>query len=320
MLSRSILKKIYIAFGTLLGILLCLLGYLLFPYTLPAASGEFTLIAHRGVHQTFPLDGLENDTCTASIMNTPTHEYLENTIPSIRKAFESGANIVEIDIHPTTDNRLAVFHDWTIDCRTNGKGVTREQSMEYLKTLDIGYGYTADGGKTFPMRGKGIGMMPTIEEVLDAFPGKKFAVNQKDTFDRTTDLLASVLEKYPVNTRENIYYYTATKQYELLKAKTPEVKKDMPTRGEEKACIPEYLGMLFTGKVTENCRRYIMGIPARYLIYAPGWPNLFLMRARQADLKVYIIDVDSREEYEYLRSLPIDGITTNKIELMDSFE
>jgi glycerophosphoryl diester phosphodiesterase len=42
--------------------------------------------------------------------------------------------------------------------------------MTSLKKLDIGYGYTADGGKTYPFRGKAIGLMPTLTEVLQAFP------------------------------------------------------------------------------------------------------------------------------------------------------
>ena len=28
--------------------------------------------------------------------------------------------------------------------------------MQQLKQLDVGYGYTADGGKTFPFRSKGV--------------------------------------------------------------------------------------------------------------------------------------------------------------------
>jgi len=64
---------------------------------------------------------------TASIyLNTA---ILENTLDSMAAAFELGADVVELDIHPTTDGQFAVFHDWTIDCRTNGKGVTRKQSM-----------------------------------------------------------------------------------------------------------------------------------------------------------------------------------------------
>jgi hypothetical protein len=32
----------------------------------------------------------------------------------------------------------------------------------------------ADGGKTFPFRGKGIGVMPSLDEVLQAFPDRSF--------------------------------------------------------------------------------------------------------------------------------------------------
>ncbi len=79
-------------------------------------------------------------------------DYLENTIRSMRAGFEAGADIVEIDVHHTTDNEFAVFHDWTLDCRTNGHGVTRGHTMAELKRFDIGYGYTSDSGKTFPFR------------------------------------------------------------------------------------------------------------------------------------------------------------------------
>jgi glycerophosphoryl diester phosphodiesterase len=70
----------------------------------------------------------------------------------MRAAFNAGADVVEIDVHPTNDGHFAVIHDWTLDCRTNGRGVTRKHSLAELKTLDAGYGYTADGGKTFPFR------------------------------------------------------------------------------------------------------------------------------------------------------------------------
>jgi glycerophosphoryl diester phosphodiesterase len=65
------------------------------------------------------------------------------------------------NVHPTTDGQFAVFHDWTLDCRTDGHGITREHSIADLKKLDIGYGYTTDGGRRYPFRGSGVGMMPT---------------------------------------------------------------------------------------------------------------------------------------------------------------
>lgn len=86
---------------------------------------------------------------------------------------------MEFDVHPTKDGQFAVFHDWTLECRTDVEGVTRDHTMEELKQLDIGYGYTADGGKTYPFRGKGVGLMPTLDEVLVAFPKQSFLIHIK---------------------------------------------------------------------------------------------------------------------------------------------
>src|SRR5690606_7213976 len=133
-------------------------------------EGSPVLLAHRGIAQRYDLAGVAGDTCTATRILPPRHRYLENTIASMKASFDAGADIVEIDVHPTTDGQFAVFHDWTLECRTNGQGVTREHSMAQLKQLDIGFGYTHDGGKTYPLRGTGIGMMPSLAEVLDAFP------------------------------------------------------------------------------------------------------------------------------------------------------
>lgn len=62
---------------------------------------------------------------------------IENTPASTRAAFNAGADVVEIDVHPTTDDHFVVFHDWTVDCRTNGTGVTRELALNELQSLDI---------------------------------------------------------------------------------------------------------------------------------------------------------------------------------------
>jgi glycerophosphoryl diester phosphodiesterase len=75
------------------------------------AEGAPRLIAHRGVHQTFDADGVENDTCTAQRIHPPTHEFIENTIPSMRAAFDAGASVVELDVHLTPDGEFAVMHD-----------------------------------------------------------------------------------------------------------------------------------------------------------------------------------------------------------------
>src|SRR3954469_5063511 len=101
----------------------------------PAATGRPLLIAHRGLGQTFSRAGLTGDTCTAAQMLPPEHAYLENTIEGFRAAFAAGADMIEFDVQPTSDGQFVVFHDWTLDCRTNGSGVTREHSLAELRTV-----------------------------------------------------------------------------------------------------------------------------------------------------------------------------------------
>ena len=49
-------------------------------------DGKPVLLAHRGIAQRFDERDLKNDTCTAARMLPPSHEYLENTVSSMRAA------------------------------------------------------------------------------------------------------------------------------------------------------------------------------------------------------------------------------------------
>jgi glycerophosphoryl diester phosphodiesterase len=113
-----------------------------------------------------------------------------------------GATIVEIDIRRTEDNHLVVFHDDKLDCRTNGNSKVVDHTLEYLKTLDIGYEYTYDGGKTYPFRGKATGKITTLEEVLHNFPDKKFLIDDKDGSMKTVEVLVRIIKKFTVETTE----------------------------------------------------------------------------------------------------------------------
>src|SRR3569833_348118 len=157
----------------------------------PDPGDDVRIIAHRGLHQNFDLAGVKNDTCTATRIREPIVPEIENTMPAMQAAFAATADVVELDVHPTTDGHFAVFHDWTLDCRTNGKGETRSHDLVYLKTLDVGYGYTADSGKTFPLRGTGVGMLPALEDVQTAMPDKHFIINFKSNEAREGDMLGA---------------------------------------------------------------------------------------------------------------------------------
>jgi glycerophosphoryl diester phosphodiesterase len=238
------------------------------------------------VHQTFSREGLDNETCTAERIHPPTHAYLENTIPSMRAAFAAGAEVVEVDVHPTTDGRFAVFHDWTLDCRTDGSGDTRDQSLAELKALDIGYGYTADGGDTFPFRGTGTGMMPSLTEVLAALPDGRFLIDFKSNEAREGDMLAALLAAEP-QWQGSVWGAYGGDRPAFRAAEAIEVLTAF-SRRRVIDCLLQYMGLGWGGYVPAACRdtRVLIPINAAPLLW--GWPNLFLRRLADAGSEVVL--------------------------------
>jgi len=254
----------------------------------PAPQGKPTVIAHRGVYQTFDRTDLGRDDCTATRIFVPEHDYLENTLASMEAAFDYGADIVEIDIHPTVDGEIAVFHDWTIDCRTEGTGVTHKQTMEYLKTLDIGYGYTFDGGETFPFRGKGVGLMPTLEEVYRKFPGRDFLINIKSNNPEDADKLVAYLRQRKLETGPRLMAYGGERPIARLRELRPDAF--LFTRASLKRCAVRYFLLGWSGYMPEDCRNGALMVPNTWQWAIWGWPNRFIQRVEKAGSLMGVLD------------------------------
>ena len=291
----------------------------------PPLDAETRLIAHRGVHQDYHRDQLKDDTCTAERIYPPEHDFIENTLASMKAAFEAGADIVEVDVHPTTDGQFAVMHDWTIDCRTEGTGETRSHDMAYLRTLDIGYGYTADGGATYPLRGKGVGMMPELKDVLTAMPDRQFLVNFKSREEREGDMLGALLVEHP-EWRGTIWgaYGGGEPTYraaELIDGLA------VWSRGGMVDCLLQYEGLGWTGYVPDACRDTMVMLPINLAPFVWGWPYLFLERIHNAGSAVILTGpygpgdpgTAGIDTIELLKQVPehFDGyVWTNRIELI----
>jgi glycerophosphoryl diester phosphodiesterase len=245
------------------------------------------VLAHRGVYQTFPTENLDNDTCTATLIAPPRHAFLENTIASMRAAFESGADVVELDVHLTPDGKFAVFHDWTLECRTDGTGVTEQTPFATLKTLDIGYGYTADGGKTFPFRGRGKGLMPELTEVLEAFPGRKFLINYKSRRAEEGTALAALLAARGEFRASIFGVYGGSEPTRAAIAAIPGLRGY--DRQSLKACIVRYAALGWSGYVPDACRNTIIALPVNIARWMWGWPHRFVSRMHAAGTEVILL-------------------------------
>lgn len=291
----------------------------------PPADPQVALIAHRGIHQTFHRDGLEGDTCTAERIYPPEHQYIENTIASMQAAFAAGADIVELDVHPTTDGQFAVLHDWTVDCRTEGTGETRSHDMAYLKTLDIGYGYTADGGATYPLRGTGVGQMPELKEVLSAMPDQQFLVNFKSRETREGDMLAALVAKHP-EWRHAVWGAYGGDEPTFRAAGLIDGLVVWSRRGLID-CLLQYEGLGWAGYMPEACRDTGVMVPLNVAPFLWGWPNLFLERIRNAGSQVILMGpyeagdsgtagIDTLEQLAQVPESFEGYIWTNRIELI----
>ena len=103
----------------------------------------------------------------------------ENTLEAFRLAARSGAGGLELDVHMTSDGRIVVIHDDSVDRTTEGTGLVRRMTLYELQSLDAGYRFTPDGGTSYPYRRRGV-RVPELGEVLRDFPGHKVNIDIKE--------------------------------------------------------------------------------------------------------------------------------------------
>ena len=264
-----------------------------------APDGEITVLSHRGVHQTFHREGLTNETCTAQRIYAPKHDYLENTIHSFAAAIDYGADMIELDIHPTTDGDFVVFHDWTLECRTDGIGRVRDRDLAYLKTLDIGYGYTADNAKTFPFRGRFIGQIPTLRETLQAFPNTRFMINIKS---RSESEAKALLDYIPENDWSRLSVSGAPGPMSVMENANNRIVT--LSGAQAKTCVKNYVLKGWLGHMPDACIGTYVPIPKNYRRLIWGWPHRFEQRLNAVGSRSILMG-----DYNGLGSTGIDSIT-----------
>lgn len=59
---------------------------------------------------------------------------------SFRSAIAAGCDLIECDVHLSSDGRLVVIHDHTLERTTNGTGLVRDHTAAELRKLDAGEG------------------------------------------------------------------------------------------------------------------------------------------------------------------------------------
>lgn len=255
-------------------------------FTAPISSDRPHFMAHRGVHQQYDRTDLGMNDCTATRWVDTGHAFQENTLASIEAAFALSAAVVEIDIHYTADGRFAVFHDRTIDCRTEGSGEVTDHDMAYLQSLDIAYGYTAPDG-SHPFRGDGVGLMPSLTEVFQAFPDGQFLINIKSGASRHGEAFALLIKDNPKWASQIWGVYGGHKPSKLAAEQLGGLR--WYSRQTTKSCLKDYALLGWSGHVPEACRTGVVAVPHNYARFLWGWPRKFEQRMAQAGSAVVLL-------------------------------
>jgi glycerophosphoryl diester phosphodiesterase len=219
----------------------------------PAQTGKPVLLAHSGVHQTFRRTDLTAESCTATKIYPPTHNF----------------------------------------------------------------------GKTFPLRGKGVGAMPTLNEVLAEFPGKGFLIHIKSRDKTEGEKLAALLARLAPEERASLAIYGDTAPVEEVKRQLPDLY--IGASGVLKNCLLGYIAIGWSGYVPTACRERVMLVPVNVAPWLWGWPNRFMARIKSAQTVVFILGdhdgsfstgIDTAEDLSRLPKPFSGGIWTNKIEVL----
>jgi glycerophosphoryl diester phosphodiesterase len=99
------------------------------------------LIAHRGLSSRAP----------------------ENTLAAFERAIVAGADMLELDVHLTADERIAVIHDRTLQRTTTGNGAVRSYTSRETSRFDAGSWFDPRFASE---------RVPMLEDVLDLVRGR----------------------------------------------------------------------------------------------------------------------------------------------------
>ena len=85
----------------------------------------------------------------------------ENTLPAFQRAYDSGADGIELDVRLTRDDRLVVFHDRSLKRIGGVRGLVTNTTLAEMRSLDVGGWF----GPEF----RGL-QAPTLDEVFELLP------------------------------------------------------------------------------------------------------------------------------------------------------
>ena len=141
----------------------------------------------------------------------------ENTVAAISEAIAIGADMAEIDVTLTADNRVVVIHDETLQRTTNGSGNVAEHDFDEIRSLDAGSWFAPQfaGEK-----------VPTLGEVLDLVKGQillNVEIKSEAVGRGISDKVAAAIKERGMTDQVIVSSFSPT-ALEQMRAVAPEIR------------------------------------------------------------------------------------------------
>jgi glycerophosphoryl diester phosphodiesterase len=215
------------------------------------------------------------------------------------------APYLELDVRMTRDGHLVVIHDRTVDRTTDGSGPVDRMTLEEIRRLDAGYRFRPEGRGDYPFRGKGI-RIPTLKEVLEAFPEAFLNIEIKQDDPRLDEALAEVL----VTSHALERVLLASADGWILKRIRERLGGRVATGISREEGLKLAPWILFGRGDPPRVEGQALQIPRTL----KGWDFLTqerVERAHRLGIEVHVWTVNEPEEMERLLEMGVDGIMTD---------
>jgi glycerophosphoryl diester phosphodiesterase len=248
---------------------------------------------------------LERSTTIAFAHRGGGGEAPENTLPAFEAAVTLGYRYLETDVHLTRDGVLLAFHDSSLERLTDRAGRIGELSLAEVREADAGYGFSPDGGHSFPFRGIGV-LVPTLEELLTRWDDVFVNIDAKA--DNTVAPLIALVQRLSAFNRVCIGSFSDRRVARIRALAGGRICSSMG----QVASVLAYAASR-TGRMPR--------FHADCLQVPQHWGRLridrrFVNAAHRAGLPVHVWTVDDQAEMESLLDLGVDGIMTDRPRLL----
>jgi glycerophosphoryl diester phosphodiesterase len=121
----------------------------------------------------------------------------ENTMIAFELAIQENVDGIELDIQMTSDRKLVIIHDETVNRTTNGSGWVKNFSLKDIKKLDSGTWFSP----VFVNQ-----TIPTLSEVLELVKGTDLCINielknNKIMYPKIEELVVKEIEQRRMENR-----------------------------------------------------------------------------------------------------------------------